>query len=281
MTISDALEQAAERLRDSGVSESRREAASLLAFVLQKDAAFLIAHPEYDLSADEINTFEQYLNRRANHEPFQYIVGRQEFYHLDFEVSPDVLIPRPETEILVECAINILSGLENPRLCEIGVGSGCISVSILNAVGSASAVGVDISQGALAVARRNSERHKVDRRLELIKGDVFDGINARTFDLIVSNPPYIPRDHLDSLQAEVRDFEPRVALDGGANGLSIIERIIQNSQGFLKDQGILLLEIGYDQAKTVTGLFDNRAWKEPELIPDLQGIPRIVKIEKN
>lgn len=279
MNISTALASAADVLAEAAVAEPRREAALLLAIVLQKNAAFLVAHPEYELSSDEAVKFERFLNRRTDHEPFQYIAGRQEFYGLEFEVSPDVLIPRPETEILVECAIGILSDLNDPRFCEIGVGSGCISVSILHAVESAVAIGVDISQRALDMARRNSEKHKVDGRLKLQIGDVFSKVDG-TFDLIVSNPPYVPRGHLESLQAEVRWFEPQLALDGGEDGLSIIENIIRESPEFLKPQGFLLLEIGFDQAARVSELFDLRVWNKPEFIADLQGIPRILKVMK-
>ena len=279
MNISTALSSATEILAESGVAESRREAASLLAFVLEKDSAFLIAHADDDLAANQKLLFESCVRRRARHEPFQYIVGHQEFYGLDFEVSPDVLIPRPETEILVECAVGILSDINDPRFCEIGVGSGCISVSILQAVESAAAVGVDISEAALNVARRNADQYNVDGRLDLMHGDIFSGVTG-TYDLIVSNPPYVPRDHLDSLQAEVRDFEPSVALDGGGDGLSIIESIIRESPEFLKPRGFLLLVIAFDQAAKVGELFDPRTWETPEFLPDLQGIPRIVKAMK-
>ncbi len=279
MIISAALSTAAEILADAGIAEARRESSSLLAFVLQKDAAFLIAHSEDELSANQKILFESCVSRRAKNEPFQYIVGRQEFYGLEFEVTPDVLIPRPETEILVECAVNIMSGLENPRFCEIGVGSGCISVSILHAVASASAIGVDISQRALDMARRNAERHNVAQRLKLHESNAFSEVTGE-FDLIVSNPPYVPHGHLESLQAEVRDYEPQLALDGGEDGLSIIENIIRESPEFLKPQGFLLLEIGFDQAARVSELFDLLVWNKPEFIADLQGIPRILKVMK-
>jgi len=247
-----------------------------MAFVLDKDAAFLIAHSEDEISANQKILFESCVRRRAKHEPFQYIVGHQEFYGLEFEVTPDVLIPRRETEILVEQAIEILSTSENPRFCEIGVGSGCISVAILANVASAKAVGVDISEAALDVARRNAERHNVSERLTLFQSDVFTEVEGR-FDLIVSNPPYIPRGHIDSLQAEVRDHEPHQALDGGQDGLDIIERIVREAPNFIEPRGFLLLEIGFGQAESVADLFDLEIWTRPDFFPDLQGIPRIVK----
>ena len=280
MNISTASSLAAEILAEAGIAEARREASSLMAFVLEKDAAFLIAHADDALAANQKMLFESCVRRRAAHEPFQYIVGHQEFYGLDFDVTPDVLIPRPETEILVECAIDILSGLDDQRFLEIGVGSGCITVSILNAVDSATAVGIDISEMALAVARGNAEKHRVDQRLKLQQADVFEGLSG-TFDMIVSNPPYVPRDHLDSLQAEVRDFEPHAALDGGRDGLAIIEQIISESPEFLGSDGILLVEIGFDQAAKVGEFFESNIWHQPEFLADLQGVPRIAMARKN
>lgn len=277
MNISTALASAAEILRKAGITEPRGEAASLMAFILDKDAAFVIAHSEDELAANQEMLFDSCVRRRAKHEPFQYIVGKQEFYGLEFEVTPDVLIPRPETEILVEEAINILSQLENPRFCEVGVGSGCISVSILTNVASATGLGVDISATALNVARRNAERHNVSERLTLIESDLFTKVTGK-FNLIASNPPYIPKREIDSLQPEVQ-FEPHLALDGGVNGLTIIEQIISKSPHLLVPGGILLLEIGFDQAERIRTMFDRSAWSEPDFLPDLQGILRIVRAE--
>jgi len=275
MNIAAAISSAAAALQDAGIAEPRREASWLLAFVIKQDAVFLIAHSDESLAAPYKMMFEACVRRRAKHEPFQYITGRQEFYGLDFEVTPDVLIPRPETEILVEKAIEILSDIVSPRFCEIGVGSACISVSVLHSVKNSTAVGVDISEKALDVARRNAEKNDVVDRLTLIEGDVFDRLDER-FEMIVSNPPYVPAVQLASLQAEVRDFEPRVALAGGDDGLDIIERIVIGAPPYLRQDGTLLMEIGFDQSERVAALFDQRLWSDPEFIDDLQQIPRIV-----
>ncbi len=280
MNIAASLSSAAETLQKAGIAEPVREARSLLAVTLQKDAAYLVAHPEYELTADEVPKYERFLTRRANREPFQYITRHQEFYHLDFEVTPDVLIPRPETEILVEAAIEVLSSLKIPRFCEIGVGSGCVSVAILRAVEKATAVSVDISEPALAVARRNAEKHGVDRRLALRTADLFVGMNEM-FDLVVSNPPYIRVGDLDSLQLEVRDFEPRTALDGGPDGLDVVNRIIAGSPAHLRPGNYLLMEIGFDQSIAVSKLFDPAVWSTLEFLPDLQGIPRVTRARLN
>jgi release factor glutamine methyltransferase len=278
--ISETLKQAAEVLQANGVSEPRREASSLLAFALQKDKTFLIAHSDYDLSAEEERRFRALLERRAGREPLQYIVGRQEFYGLDFEVSPDVLIPRPETELLVENAIEILRDLENSFFCEVGVGSGCISVSILHEIKTARAIGLDISEGALRIAEKNAQKHNVSDRFNLRKSDIFSALENEKFDLIVSNPPYIPAEDIETLQPEVRDFEPLNALTDEKDGLSIIERIITESHQFLRPEGFLLMEIGFNQARLVKEIFDAEIWQRLEILPDLQGIPRTVKAFK-
>jgi len=281
LSISENLKKATEILSESGVVEARREANSLLAFVLQKDRTFLIAHSEYELSDEETSRFQDVLERRKQREPFQYIVGKQEFYGLDFFVTKDVLIPRPETELIVESAIEILQNKENSRFLEIGVGSGCISVSILYQNRTATATGLDISENALQIALRNSQNHKVSERLELKISDVFAELEAEKFDLIVSNPPYIPSEDFDELQLEVRDFEPQIALTDGKDGLSIVEKIIKDAPKFLKSEGFLLMEIGIDQSNAVREMFSTEIWNHVEFINDLQNIPRMLKARLN
>jgi release factor glutamine methyltransferase len=277
MNISETLKPATEILQTAGIAEPRREAASLLAFALGKNQTFLVAHSEYELSEREEKHFYNLVERRRRREPFQYITGCQEFYGLDFEVSPAVLIPRPETELIVESAIEILRGKENTLFCEVGVGSGCISVSILHEVKEARAVGLDISVEALEVAKLNAQRHKVLDRFEMKISNVFASLKNESFDLIVSNPPYIPLQEIENLQPEVRDFEPLKALTDNRNGLSIVEKIIDQSPQFLKSGGFLLMEIGFDQSDKVREMFASQKWQTVEFLPDLQGIPRMVK----
>lgn len=280
MNITENLKIAAEILHSNEIPEARREANSLLAFALEKDKTFLVAHSEYELSADEEKRFQNIIQRRARREPFQYIVGKQEFFGLDFAVTKDVLIPRPETETIVEQAINILEKIENPKFCEIGVGSGCISVSILHNVKQAFGKALDISQKALNVARSNAEKHRVSARLEFDISDVFSVLADEKFDLIVSNPPYIAEKDLENLQPEVRDYEPLTALTDGKNGLSIVERIIKESPLFLNENGFLLMEIGFDQAEMVEPMFEKSVWQTIEILQDFQGILRTVKAKR-
>lgn len=279
MDISETLESATDILRSSGITEPRREAASLLAFALQKDRTFLFAHSEYRLCDQEKRKFQQLVERRAAHEPFQYITGHQEFYGLDFAVTKAVLIPRPETELIVEHALELLRPRANPRFCEVGVGSGCISIAVLHKIRTATALGLDISAEALEIAGQNAQKHYAAERLKLELSDVFAVLREERFDLIVSNPPYVPSGELADLQAEVREFEPQIALTDGKDGLSIIRRLITESPKFLKPESFLLLEIGFSQAAKVSAMFDPAIWRARDILPDLQGIPRMVKAQ--
>ena len=282
MNIADALVSAAKRLEAAGVAAPRREVASLLALTLDRPNTFLIAHPEYQLTVEEAACFEEFVARREKREPFQYIAGHQEFYGLEFEVTPDVLIPRPETEILVEEAIKEIGKLAELRkldelsFCEIGVGSGCIAVSILHNVANATAVATDISDKAIAVARRNATRQGVADRLVLKQGDLFADVDQK-FDMIVSNPPYIPESDLAEMQAEVRDFEPRNALFAGSDGLDVVRKVVDRAPKHLNACGSVILEIGIGQHEFVRDMFDPSLWAFGGFLPDLQGIHRVAK----
>ncbi len=273
VNISSAILSAADRLEKAGVAQPRREAASLLQYSLGRNVGFLIAHPEYELSESERDKFDLAVSRRERREPFQLIVGRKEFYGLDFEVEAGVLIPRPETEILVEKAIELLETIERPTVFEVGVGTGCIAISILNSLPNVAVTAVDISDKALALAEQNARRHNVLDRLSLRKGDLFEGISEK-FAMIVSNPPYISQDDAATLQPEVIDFDPPEALFSGRDGLDTITRMIQAAPRFIYPGGYLLFEFGYGQAERVQELLKKGAWTEVEIVNDLQGIPR-------
>ena len=275
-----AISSAADRLDKAGVPEARREAASLLRYSIDRDAAFLIAHPEYELTATELEKFENFVRRRELREPFQLIVGRQEFYGLDFEVQAGVLIPRQDTEILVEKAVEILAGMASPSFLEIGIGSGCISVSLLKAHGTATATAVDISQQALALAARNAERHGVSNRLKLLYSDLFNSLGRQQFDMVVSNPPYIKSGDEEGLQTEVVKYDPPAGLFAGEDGLDMIKRIAADAPHFLSAGGYLLMEIGHGQAQRVKELFQTGPWESVEFLKDLQRIQRTVVAQK-
>jgi release factor glutamine methyltransferase len=279
LSIAEALFEATQILRTAGVPESRREAGSLLAHVIQKDRTFLISHAEKKLEPHTVHEFRDVVERRAAGEPLQYITGYQDFYGRSFRVTPDVLIPRPETELLVEAALGLMHG---SRFCDVGTGSACIAVTLLCERPDSRAVGLDVSPAALAVARENAGAQRVDQRIEFHVSDCFDALpeNTRPFDLIVSNPPYVAADVVAGLQREVKDHEPMVALTPGPDGLSIIRRLITEAPQFLQKDGHLLLEIGFDQGEAVRELVEGSKFKLLETRPDLQGIPRIVILRR-
>ena len=286
LTIAGALREAATALRVAGLAEPRREAGSLLSHATGRDSAFLITHADEALTPSEREAFRAAVARRAAGEPFQYIVGRQEFYGLEFEVGPDVLIPRPETELLVEVALGLLKGSDAPLLCDVGTGSGCIAVTLLHERGDARCFALDVSPAALAVAARNAARHGVDERLRLLVSDCFEalrggGLGEARFDLVASNPPYIAESDLGGLQREVREHEPRVALTPGGDGLGVVRRLVAGAPRFLKPGGHLLLEIGFGQHEQVAGLADPAVWTLLDIHRDLQGIPRAAALRLN
>ena len=280
ISIAGAILEGANKLRKAGVPDARREAGSLLAFLLDKDRTFILSHADDTISGEQEMLFQEFLHSRAQGEPAQYITGRQDFYGLEFEVTPDVLIPRPETELLVETALKLVATEDSVSLCDVGTGSGCIAITLLKQLPLARAIAVDVSASALEIARRNGARHRVTGRIEFLLSDCFASIPQQTFDLIVSNPPYVAEGAVATLQREVRDFEPRVALTAGADGLDVIRRLIAGAQGYLKAGGHLVFEIGYDQHEAVGGLIDAQVWRLLDIHQDLQGIPRTVALKK-
>lgn len=282
-SIAETILDGAHHLRVAGVPEARREVGSILGHVLGRDRSFILTHADDLLDEEQDKAFRTLLTRRASGEPLQYLTGHQEFFGLDFEVTPDVLIPRPETELLVETALNLFDPNDALLFCDVGTGSGCITITLLNKLRQARAVALDISEPALTVAQRNASYHSVADRVEFFRSDCFETVREThqfAFELIVSNPPYVETCALDSLQREVRDFEPRVALFAGADGLAVIRRLMTESASFLKPQGFFLFEIGFNQAPAVEALIDREMWQLINVHPDLQGIPRIVALQK-
>lgn len=287
MTIAEAILQGTNRLRKADVAEARREAGSLLGYVLRRDRTFIISHAEDAITSDQAGVFARLIEDRAQGKPLQYITGHQEFFSLDFEVTPAVLIPRPETETMVEAALRLLPNVEAGTLiCDVGTGSGCLAVTLLHERRNARGVAIDISPAAIEVAKRNAAKHGVRDRLEFLISDCFADVKQEEmlFDVIVSNPPYIPASDLDGLQREVRDYEPHLALEAGADGLSIIRRLLAEAGAYLKPGGYFLFEIGFDESEAVEELIapmvSTGSWKFLDIYLDLQGIPRTVALQR-
>lgn len=278
ISIAEAILQGSNKLSKAGVPEARREAGSLLAFLLDKDRTYILSHAEDSISDEQVGLFQEFIEARSQGEPTQYITGRQDFYGLEFEVTPDVLIPRPETELLVETALKLVSHENAISICDVGTGSGCIAITLVKQLPLARAVALDVSSAALEISKRNAVRHLVNDRIEFLWSDCFASLDYQLFDLIVSNPPYVAEGAMPTLQREVRDFEPRVALTAGADGLDVIRRLVSEATTFLKRGGYLLFEIGFDQHAAVGEVIDSGVWELLDIHEDLQGIPRTVAL---
>lgn len=261
---------------------AKLEARILLAHVLKCKPIDLLVRFQEQPDEKSRATFRELLLRRADGWPVAYLVGHREFYLLGFEVSPAVLIPRPETETLVAEALKLLKPIANAAVLDLGTGSGCIAVSIAHQKRDAKVTAVDVSPDALDIAKRNAERHGVADRIDFHQGDLFAGVAAgSSFDLIVSNPPYVTPGELASLAPEVRDHEPRLALDGGPDGLAFYRRIAMGAGAFLKPGGGLLVEIGATQDDAVRGLLSERnEFQVGKTIRDAAGLPRVVVARK-
>jgi release factor glutamine methyltransferase len=270
----EALQAARARLAAAS-RNPRRDAEVLLAHVLRCDQAALLTHPERLLSPAESDQLESFLKRRLASEPMQYITGVQEFFGLLFEVTPAVLIPRPETEHLVEAALEHIGG-EAVRILDVGTGSGAIAVSLAHARPQSHLTAVDLSPAALEVARRNAHRHGVLDRVTFLQSNLLAAVDGTDFDVVVSNPPYIAEGEV--LEPQVSDYEPHPALYAGPTGLEVYERLIPQANKVLKPGGWLLLEIGFGQQPAVEVLL--RGWSSVSVVHDLQGIPRVVQAMK-
>lgn len=259
-------------LADKGVENARREAEWLLCTATGLNRVGLYLNFDKPLSDDELTAARTLVSRRGRREPLQHILGNQEFDGLSFDVTPAVLIPRHDTETLVEQAFSHVPGARS--ILDIGTGSGCIAVSLARRLPEAAVTAVDISGDALAVARHNAARHDVD--VEFLQGSFFQPVAGRCFDLIVSNPPYIPSADLAGLQPEVRDFEPRPALDGGEDGLAAYRQIVGAAPNHLVPGGWLLLEVGAGQAADVAELLARAGFTGTIVATDPAGIQRVV-----
>jgi release factor glutamine methyltransferase len=273
MTIRTALAQGTELLRREGVAEPRLTAEVLLGHAVHCDRVYFYAHPERELREVEWIHYGRYLDERMRGKPTQYITRRQEFYGREFRVSCDVLIPRPETELLVEAVLELKP--EPGVLIDIGTGSGAIAVTLALELGRP-VIATDLSSEALAVARENA--CKLGAEVRFVRGDLLEPFADDSIEVVVSNPPYVPIVDRETLQREVRDWEPALALFAGASGLSIYERLIPEAGRVIKPGGILALEIGFGQSDAVPELA--RGWKDLRLIPDLAGIPRVLVCRK-
>lgn len=280
MKLREALRSAEGKLTRADAPNPKLDAETLLMHVLGRDRAFLIVHADDELAAEQTARFDEAVARRAKGEPIQYITGNQEFWGLDFEVSPAVLIPRPETEHSVEAALDLLRAIERPRIVDVGTGSGCIALALASELPNAEIHALDISEEALSVARRNAQRLGLQARVSFAQSDLLKKFSGEreSFDLVVSNPPYVGTSQADSVQREVREHEPHIAVFGGEQGAEIYQRLIPQAFALLKPGAWLVLEIGYSMEEQVRSLLGR--WSDVKVRADLQGIPRVVVARK-
>ena len=305
LDIRTALKRGIAELRDANVPSFTLAAELLLLHVLGRDRAWLYSHPEETVSSLDAHRFLSLIARRAEHEPLQYLTGKQEFWGLEFEVTPDVLIPRPEAEHVIEvtldrlavreiraCRKQILTG-EGLLVADIGTGSGCIAIALAKELPGATFVATDISAAALVVARRNAARHGFADRIQFVESSLLEPAamnprhesevtsrKSRPFDLIASNPPYIGRNERETLQREVRDHEPKIALYGGEEGYEFYGDLIAQAAEHLKPGGLLVMELGHSSLPAVKPLLDASNWANVGVTNDLAGIPRIIAAER-
>ncbi|HZU21301.1 MAG TPA: peptide chain release factor N(5)-glutamine methyltransferase [Terriglobales bacterium] len=276
MRLKDALTRASAKLSAAHVPSPRLNAETLLMFTMGADRAYLYAHPECDLTADDLARYDAALSERARGVPAQYITGHQEFWGLDLIVGPAVLIPRPETEHVVETALHLLAEAEltAPKLLDVGTGSGAIALALAHELRQAAIHACDISPEALEIARANAARLELDSRIVFGESDLLDAYSGDTFDLIVSNPPYVAERDFDSIEAQVRRYEPHRAVFGGETGLDVYRRLIPEACDHLGAGGWLVMEIGAGMEEEIRALLTG--WQEIGATADLQGITRVI-----
>ncbi|MGH9514769.1 MAG: peptide chain release factor N(5)-glutamine methyltransferase [Terriglobales bacterium] len=281
MLLGNALSSAIQRLTSAQVPSPRMNAELLLMFTLGRDRAFLYGHPEHELTTEEQTRYEDALVQRARGIPTQYITGHQEFWGMDFIVSPAVLIPRPETEHVIETVLARVSGVTGVppvRIVDVGTGSGCIALALAKELPDAEIHATDISSPALEIAHANAVRHQVDSRIEFHEADLLAGVEKNSFDFVVSNPPYVGDSEEDTVQLEVRKFEPRNAVFAGPTGFEVIKRLIPQARNALKPSGWLVMEISGTIASRVREML--AGWKDVQITNDLQGIERVAAAQK-
>lgn len=276
MNIEEILQKATIKLKDNNIEEAHSKARRLLAFSLGVSKEQIIIHNKEELTIEQENIYNEYVARIILGEPIQYIIGKQEFMGIDFKVNPNVLIPQPDTEILVEKTIEILKHLKEPKVLDLCTGSGAIAVSIAKYIPNSIVFASDISKQALEIARQNDNENKVN----FVHSNLFENIDGE-FNVIVSNPPYIKTSEIQKLSKEVQN-EPLLALDGGQDGLLFYREIIKQAHKYLEEQGYLCIEIGEDQKEQVITLINNCSYyKNIQAFKDLSGHDRVIICEKN
>lgn len=275
-TISSLLNWTVNYFKSKNIQSARLDAEVLLSHVLRQERIYLYVHFDEPMEQNELSKFREYVKKRAQHVPIAYIIGEREFMGLPFKVTKDTLIPRPDTEILVENVLNNVDKDKEIEIVDIGTGSGAIILSLLVNLPKAQGKTVDISSKAIEVAKENAVNLQVNDRCEFFVGDLFAPLNDNKFDLIVSNPPYIPQKDIATLEDDVKEYEPVSALTDGGDGLSYYRRLLSEGKAYIKENGFIALEIGIYQSNDVKQIAMDNGWKNIKIIKDYAGIDRVV-----
>ena len=275
-TISSLLNWTVNYFKSKNIQSARLDAEVLLSHVLRQERIYLYVHFDEPMEQNELNKFREYVKKRAQHVPIAYIIGEREFMGLPFKVTKDTLIPRPDTEILVENVLNNVDKDKEIEIVDIGTGSGAIILSLLVNLPKAQGKTVDISSKAIEVAKENAVNLQVNDRCEFFVGDLFAPLNNNKFDVIVSNPPYIPKKDIATLEDDVKEYEPVSALTDGGDGLSYYRRLLSEGKAYIKENGFIALEIGIYQSNDVKQIAMDNGWKNIKIIKDYAGIDRVV-----
>jgi release factor glutamine methyltransferase len=281
MQLKQAVDAAFKRFTTHDVPSPRLNAELLMMLVLGRERAYLYAHPDLELTPDEEFHYDKVVDERARGVPTQYITGHQEFWGLDLLVSPAVLIPRPETEHVVETVLELVKELKPPatlKLVDIGTGSGAIALALASELPRAEIHACDISDDALEMARLNAARLGLEQRINFRKSDLLSAYAGEKFDFVVSNPPYVGESEMDKVQKQVREFEPKIAVFSGEEGMDIYRRLIPEAREALKPGGMLVVEIGFSSEQKVRELLED--WADVQVTADLQGIPRVISAKR-
>lgn len=275
-TISSLLNWTVNYFKSKNIQSARLDAEVLLSHVLRQERIYLYVHFDEPMEQNELSKFREYVKKRAQHVPIAYIIGEREFMGLPFKVTKDTLIPRPDTEILVENVLNNVDRDKEIEIVDIGTGSGAIILSLLVNLPKAQGKTVDISSKAIEVAKENAVNLQVNDRCEFFIGDLFAPLNGSKFDVIVSNPPYIPQKDIATLEDDVKEYEPVSALTDGGDGLSYYRRLLSEGKAYIKENGFIALEIGIYQSEDVKQIAMDNGWKDIKIIKDYAGIDRVV-----
>ena len=280
MNVKNAINEASQILKSNNIKSAKLDCEILLSTAIKKDRKFILLNQNQNVEKDTFNYFRNLISQRSKGKPIAYLIGKKDFWNYEFKVSKDVLVPRPDTELIIEQVLKLTKNKNKLKLLDIGIGSGCMLLSILNEKKDFYGVGIDISKKCIDLSKINAIKLGIENRVKFFKSNV-DNFNFGKYDLIVSNPPYINQFDLKYLDKEVINFEPKIALNGGLDGLSVTRRVINKASDLIKINGVLILEIGFDQKERVKRILKSKGFYINKVLKDYANNDRCIISTKN